>query len=459
MSVIGDLLDFGADILSHSSNTKAINKVQGYATEDRNTNNALAQSVYGDNVARLQPFATQGAGAVNMLARRLGVDNGAPSGGNSPYGAPSGPDWSGYLRQNPDVAAAFNSLDPATRAAIGVSTPEQFAQWHYQHNGQSEGRQLPTTGGQAEPEVAQSQPQAPETIGGMTVDGNGAVTDARPTFTRPADPVRPTDPQRPTYTRPDAGARPTLARPDPGQLDVSLGSYQQSPDFQFQMDRGIGALKSDKTFHGLLRSGSALKGALDFSQNLANGDYDKWRSYVTGQYNTNRTRSDANFAYDASRSDRDYESDRGYGADVFASDRDYGTGVFEGDRTRGDNIFAADRSRGDSIFQSDRGYGNDVYDAERGYATDRYDRRTDDVRSLVSPGLAAASGQVGAGNSYYNNVSGNNDAYYGTMSDAALGRAANNNALYRSGARAYGRVEGDILSAAPGGASSYRGLY
>jgi hypothetical protein len=45
-----------------------------------------------------------------------------------------------YLTNNPDVAAAY------AHGAIpsGISTPEQFALFHYQTYGQAEGRKLPT---------------------------------------------------------------------------------------------------------------------------------------------------------------------------------------------------------------------------------------------------------------------------------------------------------------------------
>lgn len=48
--------------------------------------------------------------------------------------------WQTYLTGNPDVLAAWNNTDAATKAAWGVTTPEQFATTHFQKFGQQEGR-------------------------------------------------------------------------------------------------------------------------------------------------------------------------------------------------------------------------------------------------------------------------------------------------------------------------------
>ena len=61
-------------------------------------------------------------------------------------GAGGGTDWSGYLQANPDVMAGY-------RADGRFSTPEEYAQYHYNTYGKGEGRAAPVTssdGGSAE---------------------------------------------------------------------------------------------------------------------------------------------------------------------------------------------------------------------------------------------------------------------------------------------------------------------
>lgn len=62
--------------------------------------------------------------------------------------------WSKYLQDNPDVMAQYSSLSPNYLKTLGITTPQQFAQYHYNNNGKGEGRAISymdgTTPGQAQ---------------------------------------------------------------------------------------------------------------------------------------------------------------------------------------------------------------------------------------------------------------------------------------------------------------------
>jgi hypothetical protein len=331
------------------------------------------------------------------------------------------------------VAAEFQQeMQSGTLAGMGISTPEQFAQWHYQNYGQAEGRQAPET------VQAQAQPAAP--------DGSsyGPQVGQRQTFTRTdAGPT-------PTFNRPTDTARPAYTRPTDAGFKFGMDEYVQTPGFNFQQERGMGALKSDKTFNGLLRSGAALKGALDFSQNLAMRDFTGERAFAYGQFSDDRNRQDNIFS-----------QDRAYGTGAFEADRARQDGNFESDRGYGADMFLANRSRNDNIFSQDRAYGTGIYDADRGYATDRFDTRTNNLLSVSNQGLSGANALAGVSTNYVNGVSGNNNTQAGITANAALAGAGSTNALIGDAMYAFGR-RGSSYGAQPNvlsGSGSYYAGY
>lgn len=74
---------------------------------------------------RLDPFAQRGQAAGNQINALLGLS--------------SGPDYAGYVQNNPDVAAEFGRVGSQFGGDMG-----QFGQFHYNKFGQGEGRALPT---------------------------------------------------------------------------------------------------------------------------------------------------------------------------------------------------------------------------------------------------------------------------------------------------------------------------
>lgn len=307
---------------------------------------------------RVAGYATEARDANNVLAQSQ-YDRATQ--GLSPYiqqgqgaanalytQAMGGPDWQAYLQANPDVLAnAQRELEAGT-----VSSLEESAQRHYAQYGQAEGRQLSITQPTSGPTVA---------------------------------PV-------PTYERP------TVA-----PLDLSVQAYQQSPGYAFQQERGMEAIKADKSIGGLLNSGAAVKSALEFSQGLADQDYNAWADRTTANYYKDIGRTDTNFA-------------------------------------------------------ADRTYGTSLWADQRHYDTSRFDTRNALLGGFADQGFSATQSGINAGQNFYAATAGNNDAYAGIMSDVSLGKAANRNALYAQIPKAYAGIESSIQSAmmpSGGGTSSY----
>lgn len=73
-----------------------------------------------------QPYTSLGESGASAYADLMGL------GGNA-----GSTNWTRYLEVNPDVAAGYANADKGR-----FRTPEEFAQWHYQNFGQTEGRDI-----------------------------------------------------------------------------------------------------------------------------------------------------------------------------------------------------------------------------------------------------------------------------------------------------------------------------
>jgi hypothetical protein len=102
-----------------------------------------------------QPWRMAGGNALSAQQALLGIGGG--TGGTNASGQTVGSeDWGAYLRANPDVAASFqrDAQKPHFKN-MGINTPEDYARYHYETFGRTEGRQLPTVAG---PTGADGQP-------------------------------------------------------------------------------------------------------------------------------------------------------------------------------------------------------------------------------------------------------------------------------------------------------------
>lgn len=102
---------------------------------------ALVEGQYKDQRNLQRPNYLTSGNAMNMLAAQYGLpaqDYGAAYGAGA-----SGNDqqWSSYLAANPDLQQEWSRLQ--TQSKNPFTSAEQYAQWHWQNNGQQEGRTLP----------------------------------------------------------------------------------------------------------------------------------------------------------------------------------------------------------------------------------------------------------------------------------------------------------------------------
>lgn len=109
-------------------------------------------------------------------------------------------------------------------------------------------------------------------------------------------------------------SNPTLNTPTaPALLSTSAADFTNSPDYQFLLDRGTGAINSNFAARGALNSGAAMKGIANFATGLASTKLNDWRNFnqaqnaqTLGQFNADRT-------YGADR----YDTDRSYLTDQY----------------------------------------------------------------------------------------------------------------------------------------------
>jgi len=106
------------------------------ATEDQ----AAAAKAAADAVAAATKAAQDAAA---LAAQKAAADAAAAA-----SAATAQPNWSAYLVSNPDVLTEYNRLSKNNlRNNYGITTPEQFAQWHWNNYGQAEGRKPYARGG------------------------------------------------------------------------------------------------------------------------------------------------------------------------------------------------------------------------------------------------------------------------------------------------------------------------
>lgn len=192
-----------------SSASKAANKAADSQLAVARENNALVQSLYNQNKGNLSPFINSGTTAGNYLNAFLGLDTGSTG--------TSAPDWSAYLAVNPDVAAAYEQDGRFT-------SPEAYAQYHYNNYGQREGRSLGTSG------------------------SSGSVTQA--------------------------------------DASNAFSSWLNNSDYAYQSALGENQVNSGFAGSGTLQSGAALKALQTRQNNINQGYQGTWMNQLAGQQTT-----------------------------------------------------------------------------------------------------------------------------------------------------------------------------
>lgn len=202
-----------------------------------------------------------------------------------------------YLEQNPDVLQRYEETADDARRNHGITTPQEFARFHWESSGQDEGRAFPSAIGQEfgpssqyfdpseylanNPDVArywenntgnvQSVYGSPEEWARNHYEQSGrsegrefALDD---TF---ENELARTYGEGTTYSAPgdDLNFGQDLSIGAPTQTDIT-----QTPGYQFRFDEGIRALDSSAASSGRILSGAQIRRVNDFGQDLAGEEF------------------------------------------------------------------------------------------------------------------------------------------------------------------------------------------
>jgi hypothetical protein len=227
------------------------------------------------------------------------------------FGLSNEPDYAAYTNNYPDLAAAAQQA--------GMS-PEEFGRQHWAQYGQSEGRDLPTP-----------QPQGP------------------PAWAPPTD----------------YGQAPTLRGSAfaPSGPDLSAEGFQRSPLYNLGLAEGQANLNSNFGARGLLRSGAAIKGAVDFARENVKNNFSTYANLEL------QRAQQAQSAYNA-------------------------------DRAGNLNEYSALTNQ----FNNNRNFDYGRYTDGLGYQTDRYDNNTRNLFGLAGMGQDAAGAVGNAATAFANNA-------------------------------------------------------
>lgn len=109
-------------IIGGNSVKKGLNNASNAQSESSDDQIARLEAALSSATAAYNPYSTLGSSASGAYADLMGIG-----------GSAGGPDWNEYLAANPDVMAAYEKDGR-------FSTPQEYAQYHYNTYGQGEGR-------------------------------------------------------------------------------------------------------------------------------------------------------------------------------------------------------------------------------------------------------------------------------------------------------------------------------
>lgn len=356
----------GATLYAANQQSRAANQAMNAQQQATNQANALQQQQFDRVQQNNQPFMQGGYASLDALLAEFGLTPQNAQGQT----AQQQPDFNAYLQANPDVAAEYQQeAQMGTLAQMGISSPEQFAQWHYNTYGQSEGRTLPTVGGDA---LGTDPPQSGQTSLQMQIDALGG---------RP-------DMQRPDYITAEYVAPPSE--------DQYFSNFEQSPGYQFLLDEAMRNTNVARYSRGVGSSGGTMRELQNRAVGLAAQDYNNWFNRQNALYQS--AIGNANFATNFNLANAQQQN--------------------------------ALRQGG---FESDRLYGNANFDADRNFLVSENQRRVGNLMGLAGMGQNAAAGVNSAGANMASNIGNQLNtnanalaAGYGQIADA---RASGLNAL------------------------------
>jgi hypothetical protein len=210
----------GATIYSASQQSKANKK--GLAVQQAAADRAAGfeEQKYAD----LAPWRSYGLGALQQLAQVNGIT--IPQSTFDNTGSSKAAAASAYLQQNPDVAAGAQREISNPKSDFYGASPEEYAQYHYDTYGKSEGR----------------------------------------TFQAPA--------QAPATTTPTG--TPTTGNPTAASADPRLAGFFASPDYGFRVQEGTSAITGNTASRGLLDSGATGKALINYGQQAGSAEFSNW---------------------------------------------------------------------------------------------------------------------------------------------------------------------------------------
>jgi hypothetical protein len=263
-AIIGSaILGAGASMAGASRSASAARDATAAQTAAANQQLALNREIYYDQRGLQQPYLQAGyqalygnSGLMNLLGHAGGstqAGTAAPANafasgtyGTGTIGAPqSGPDWDAYLQANPDVAQSFaQAVRTPHLRNLGITTPQQYAEYHYNTHGRGEGRQLPQY---------QQQQASPQPVGSPSkdVDVNGGV--------RSGDQ--------------DASG---------SQIGPMTATLRETPGYQFLQDEAKRGVENSFAARGKLLSGGAMDALNTRTLGIADQTY---QSAVNNQFN------------------------------------------------------------------------------------------------------------------------------------------------------------------------------
>jgi hypothetical protein len=234
---------YGASQASHAQ-TQAANTAAGTELAVAQENNALAQQIYGENAARLDPYSQMGLPAGAEFNALLGIAVPAGAAHPAPISTPtssapaySGPSLAQILAMKDDgvpgnyaaAMAAYNAGHSPTNAAAMA---------------------VPATATAVAPTAAAETPNVSPGI--AQINANRAA--------RGLPPIGGT-----------AAAAAPGATPSPNNAMAGFNTFYNSPTYQFPLQQGIKAVNTGYAAKGALESGAAMKGIETFAANNAAG--------------------------------------------------------------------------------------------------------------------------------------------------------------------------------------------
>ena len=137
----------GSAILGAAGSAYAGNQAARATTKASNQANAQALEAQRRAEQLNEPWRQSGMAALGQRNALLGIGGGG-GGSSAGGGFAGGADYSAYLQANPDVAAAYQqAIQQPHLRNMGITSMEDWAKYHYETVGRTEGRQLPTVAG------------------------------------------------------------------------------------------------------------------------------------------------------------------------------------------------------------------------------------------------------------------------------------------------------------------------